>query len=150
MFDKIWQMTATQFSVLLCHYWQITVQVHCVLWVHSLHAQISNTPHLQVLEKLMKYLTWILFSLSTALSKTRLNICFTLDDVLPWDFACNTENIWAAAWHNQQNDMCIQQRLRSAWSSTHSLPHQHEETLCPQLLNDTRRFPGWSESSLGA
>ena len=28
--------------------------------------------------------------------------------------------IWAASWHNQQNGMCAQQRLRSAWASTES------------------------------
>ena len=26
-------------------------------------------------------------------------------------------DIWATAWQNQQNDMCAQQRLRSAWAS---------------------------------
>ena len=27
------------------------------------------------------------------------------------------ETFWAAAWQNQQNDLCAQQRLRSAWAS---------------------------------
>ena len=30
------------------------------------------------------------------------------------------ENIWAASWQNQQNAMCTQWRLRSAWASTQS------------------------------
>ena len=43
---------------------------------------------------------------------------------------------WAASWQNQQNDLCAQQRLSSAWASTQS--HQslrcpHEEILGPQL-----------------
>ena len=28
--------------------------------------------------------------------------------------------IWAAAWQNQQNDLCAQRRLRSAWAATQS------------------------------
>ena len=28
--------------------------------------------------------------------------------------------IWAATWQNQQNDLCAQRRLRSAWASTQS------------------------------
>ena len=27
---------------------------------------------------------------------------------------------WAAAWQNQQNDLCAQRRLRSAWASAQS------------------------------
>ena len=33
-------------------------------------------------------------------------------------WAKKEEKIWAASWQNQQNDMCAQQRLRSAWAST--------------------------------
>ena len=42
--------------------------------------------------------------------------------------------IWAATWQNQQNGMCAQQRLRSAWASAQSdqsLRCQHEESLGP-------------------
>ena len=42
--------------------------------------------------------------------------------------------IWAAASQNQQNDLCIQQWLRSAWASAQSdqsLLCPHEETLGP-------------------
>ena len=39
-------------------------------------------------------------------------------------------HIWAAWWQNQQNSMCTQRRLRSAWASAQS------------------RCPGWSESPL--
>ena len=41
-----------------------------------------------------------------------------------------------AAWQNQQNDLCAQRRLRSAWASAQSdqsLCCPHEETLGPQL-----------------
>ena len=72
--------------------------------------------------------------------------------------------IWAASWQNQQNGMCAQRRLRSAWASAQSdlslycLP---EESLGPQLaINCIKRTaktlirlgecPGWSESLLCA
>ena len=64
----------------------------------------------------------------------------------------------AASWQNQQNGMCTQQRLRSAWASAksdQSLCCPHEESLGPtertaKTLNRLGWFPGWSESSLGA
>ena len=43
-------------------------------------------------------------------------------------------NIWTAARQNQQNDMCAQRRLRSAWASAQSdqsLLCAHEESLGP-------------------
>ena len=46
----------------------------------------------------------------------------------------NPNDNWAAAWQNHQNDLCAQQRLRSAWASTQSdqiLHCLHEETLGP-------------------
>ena len=71
-------------------------------------------------------------------------------------------HIWAAAWQNQQNDLCAQRWLRSAWASAQSdqsLRCLHEEILGPYLSiertvkkNQIRLggCPGWSESSLGA
>ena len=47
---------------------------------------------------------------------------------------CFWTGYWAAAWQNQQNDMCAQRRLRSAWASTQSdqsLHYPHEESLGP-------------------
>ena len=47
--------------------------------------------------------------------------------------------IWAAAWQNQQNDLCAQQRLRSAWASAQSdqsFRCGHEETFGPLLPNE--------------
>ena len=57
-------------------------------------------------------------------------------------------HIWAAAWQNQQNDMCAQHRLES-------LRCRHEETLSYPLSAQRRQIrlggcPGWSESSLCA
>ena len=43
---------------------------------------------------------------------------------------------WASAWQNQQNDLCTQQRHRSAWASVQSaqsLRCPHKETLDPEL-----------------
>ena len=67
---------------------------------------------------------------------------------------------WATAWQNQQNDLCTQQRLSSAWASTksdHSLHCLHEKAFGPWLWLEPKwrlirqgRCPGWSESSLGA
>ena len=37
---------------------------------------------------------------------------------------------WAASWQNQQNDMCAQRRLRSAWASTQS----DQSSLCAQWV----------------
>ena len=37
---------------------------------------------------------------------------------------------WAASWQNQQNDMCAQQRLRSAWASTQT----DQSLLCAQWV----------------
>ena len=69
-------------------------------------------------------------------------------------------SIWAASCQNQQNGMCAQRRLRSAWASAQSdqsLRCPPEETLCPTLPTErtTKTLirlggcPGWSESSLG-
>ena len=68
--------------------------------------------------------------------------------------------IWAASWQKQQNDMCAQRRLRSAWASA-----QSDQSLCCALngwlrthavfmrtaktLNRLGECPGWSQSSLG-
>ena len=67
----------------------------------------------------------------------------------PWlvDFSCPDYiihrdgilflSIWAAAWQNQQNDLCAQQRIWSALASA-------------KTLIRLGGCPGWSESSLGA
>ena len=69
--------------------------------------------------------------------------------------------IWAVSWQNQQNSMCAQRRLRSAWvsaQSDQSLRCSHEECCGPylpiertaQTLIRLGRCPGWPESPLGA
>ena len=47
--------------------------------------------------------------------------------------------LWAAAWPNQQNDLCAQWRLRSAWTSTQSdqslhCPHEKAWVLSYRLI----------------
>ena len=40
---------------------------------------------------------------------------------------CSIWHNWTGAWHNQQNDLCVQRRLQSAWTST-----QFDQNLrCP-------------------
>ena len=70
------------------------------------------------------------------------------------------KSIWAATWQNQQNGMCAQRRLKSAWASAQSdqsLRCPHEENLgLSYPFSAQRRLirlggcPGWSESLLGA
>ena len=69
-------------------------------------------------------------------------------------------SIWAAAWQNQQKNLCAKRRLRSAWASAQSdqsLRCLHEEALGPWLSLEHKaktlirlgRCPVWLESSLG-
>ena len=66
-----------------------------------------------------------------------------------------SNDIWDAAWQNQQSDLCAQRRLWSAWAfaqSDQSLRCPHEETLGPQLpIECTAKtlirlggWPGWT------
>ena len=63
---------------------------------------------------------------------------------------------WVSAWENQQNGMCTQPRLRSAWASAQSdqiLRWPHAWVLSYPLSAQRRLIrlggcPGWSESSL--
>ena len=67
---------------------------------------------------------------------------------------------WATAWQNQQNDLCAQRRLRTAWASAQSDQSQccpPEAKLGPKLpiertaktLIRLGECPDWPESSLG-
>ena len=50
------------------------------------------------------------------------------------EWGSKTPIIWAASWQNQQNGMCAQRRLRSAWASAQSdqsFRCPHEESLGP-------------------
>ena len=65
----------------------------------------------------------------------------------PMQFTCAIL-IWAASWQNQQNGMCAQRRLRSAWASTHSdhsLRCPHEESLDP-LSTRWRLWSDWVDA----
>ena len=55
---------------------------------------------------------------------------YTLNEATLWEFYAE---IWASAWQNQQNDICAQRRLRSAWASAES----DQSSLCaPWLAKD--------------
>ena len=68
---------------------------------------------------------------------------------------------WTASWQNQQNGLCIQRWLRSAWASVWSdqgLSCPHEETLSPpeathwvccEVSDQTEQMPslGWAHRS---
>ena len=56
---------------------------------------------------------------------------------------------WATSWQNQQNGMCTQRRLRSAWVKKAwvlSYPLSAQRRLLIRLGG----YPGWSASSLAA
>ena len=57
----------------------------------------------------------------------------------------NTAHIWAAAWQNQQNYLCSQQRLRSPWVSARS-----DQSLCSALNRLLRAhcFSMWTAKTL--
>ena len=58
-------------------------------------------------------------------------------------------NKWAAPWQNQQNDLCTQRRLRSAWASAQSdqsLRCPHEETLSYPLSALQRLWSAWVDA----
>ena len=40
--------------------------------------------------------------------------------ILGFGFCCLYNHIWAGVWQNQQNDLCVHQRLTSAWASAKS------------------------------
>ena len=44
--------------------------------------------------------------------------------------------LWAASWQNQQNGICAQWRLRSAWASAQS----DQSSLCAQWVDKDSRF----------
>ena len=53
--------------------------------------------------------------------------------------------IWVATWQNQQNDLCTQPRLRSAWASAQS----HQSSPCTKWVAEDPVFlhvdsEGWS------
>ena len=53
---------------------------------------------------------------------------------------------WATAWQNQQNDLCTQRRLRSAWASAQS--DQSLPSLCAlRITSDLRLLHADSEDS---
>ena len=59
-------------------------------------------------------------------------ILLHLSNLIPGISRCILINfhIWATSWQNQQNGMCAQQRLRSAWASAQS----DQSSLCAQWV----------------
>ena len=57
------------------------------------------------------------------------------------------EEKWAGAWQNQQNDLCAQWRVRSAWASAQS--DQSSLLAWRNLGSLATHWARWSESSLG-
>ena len=72
--------------------------------------------------------------------------------------ACGNSVKWASSWQNQQDDLCAQRWLGSAWASAQSDP----SLQCAHWVAEDPMFlyadsadrqggcPGWSESLLGA
>ena len=62
------------------------------------------------------------------------------------EFICTFQRhmIWAAAWQNKENDLCAQQRLRSAWASA-----QSDQSLLSAWRNlwSSATHPGHSKDS---
>ena len=126
--------------------------------------------------KILWYGIRINFSLKEELKPKFLHSCFvklshghcvcsdlskTFNWFSPWGENENvTHDIWATSWQNQQNGMCVQRRLRSAWASA-----QSDQSLRCALSGSLRTqaffmrkartlirlggCPGWSKSSLG-
>ena len=62
-----------------------------------------------------------------------------------------TINIWAASWQNEQNGMCAQRRLRSAWASTQSdqnlrCPYEESLVLSYPLSAQQRLWSDWADA----
>ena len=71
-----------------------------------------------------------------------------------WNVSCDSESPnciihhhhWVAAWQNQQNDLCTQQRLRSAWASESSLC-THWVAKDPRFLHaDSENWSDWEDA----
>ena len=90
--------------------------------------------------KMLSYLFWVWKSHFSGLldrSASRDKDFNNSFDFLLNPFCINVlliRTIWASAWQNQQNGMCTQQRLKSAWASAQfdqSLRCPHEGSLGP-------------------
>ena len=80
---------------------------------------------------LLQNILWQIFDviIRTAILLTNLNTLF-------WIWQCWCLKNWAASWQNQQNGMCAQRRLRSAWESAQS----DQSLLCTQWVDEAPMF----------
>ena len=73
------------------------------------------------------------FLLSHCLGVGKIHMIRILLNLCKLKYKITTQNyVWAASWQNKKNDLCVQQRLRSAWAPIQpdqSLRCPHEETL---------------------
>ena len=103
----------------------------------------SNPLGLHVWALVRPFVYYHTLCVRTAKALARLRGCAVLPEPSLFAFAISTiiswagsYNNWAASWQNQQNDLCLQRRLRLAWASAQShqsLRWPHEETFGPQL-----------------
>ena len=68
-----------------------------------------------------------------------------------WRMGGGHSDIWAASWQNQQNGMCAQRRLRSAWASAQSgqssrCPHKKAWVLSYPLSAKRRLWSDWADA----
>ena len=93
--------------------------------IHSGHKTTCTRVDYEVM--VLTFLTWDLIWLRAVYKVVVLEF---LSGLSPWavQLLCSStvkeypeiQHIWATAWQNQQNYLCVPQRLRSAWASTQS------------------------------
>ena len=85
-----------------------------------------------------------------------LNWTTVMEEIIDYnpDIKIYSDEVRAAAWQIQQNDLYIQRRLRSAWASAQSdesaVRMKKPWALRGKVLIRLGSCPDWSESSLGA
>ena len=135
-----WNLLNTSFPLCIWGFWW-TVRIACILLKIVQSTQSSIQPWLTMLLQLST--KQLIISLLCYWKHSRTNITWC-------------PNIWAASWQNQQNDLCTQQRLRSAWASAQSdqsLLFAQWVAKDPSFLHAASKdggCPGWYESLLGA
>ena len=92
-------------------------------------------------------ITWRFCPIDDAIKKTQYVSCIL-------KVKCSRHIIWAYAWQNQQNDMCTQQSLRSAWASLNaqidlSLRWAHRSFLLVLSCSDLYATSIWNCDSSG-
>ena len=110
--------------------------IHCLDSTISVVSvcKISNLYLVSIAEQASLSITWSQTP-KTGFLVTWLNYIVLLNDLL--ECVCSAAIYkWAAAWQNQQNDLCAQQKLRSAWPSAQS----DQSLLCAQWVAKDQSF----------